>query len=142
MLNLKVGDAVLFLIQGRALNALVLRINTGEVEHLGKDGEPLLDLAFLDQARESKRTQDSVSYLPEVFFEYGVVHFSQKFSDDYIVAKGLTTKAQVIAARGQGEWKLPAAPKAVPPNKKPPTSEKPADPKPSADATTKTPESE
>lgn len=115
----KVGDVVEFHVQGLKHNAIVLHLNTGLVDHLGANGEPMLHLAFIAPERESERAKKGFTYIPEVFTEYDVVHFSQSFSDEYRRLKGLTTPALLAQERGQGQWKLSAAPGA----KKPPQAE-------------------
>ncbi len=48
----KVGDVVLYRAFGRTVNAIIKAIRRGEVSHLGKNGEPLLTLSFIDPARQ------------------------------------------------------------------------------------------
>jgi hypothetical protein len=102
---MKPGDVVLYSVQDKTYNALVLHVHTGQPELLGKNGEPLLHLAFLAPDRESAIERKKFGYIPQVFTEYDVVHHSQEFSDEYKQKNGIASPAQLAAARGQGEWK-------------------------------------
>lgn len=105
----KVGDVVTYTRQGRAVNALVINSRDGEVSHLGKNGEPLLTLAFVKfpapNAPHKRPTvlQAAVSE-PEIEIERDVVHVSHEFSAEFKKQKGISTEALIATHRGQGEW--------------------------------------
>lgn len=101
----KVGDVVLYSLQGRTHNAIVLGLNLGQPDHLGANGEPLLHLLFIAPERESEVSKTKIGYVPSSFIEYDVVHSSQEFSEQYKKNNGLSSPAQIAAARGQGEWR-------------------------------------
>lgn len=100
----KQGDVVLYSAFGRTLQAIVLDARLGEVSHHGKNNEPVLDLIFIDPARETAIEKKQIGWKPHVFTEYDVVHVSHEFSVEFKKLKGLLTPAQIMAARGQGEW--------------------------------------
>lgn len=100
----QVGDAVFYGVQNRMVFALVLAVRDSEVSHNGKNGEPVLTVAFVDPTRESEIAKNKIGYLPQVFIEYDVVHSSHEFSREFRLAKGIQTPAQVASHRGQGEW--------------------------------------
>lgn len=109
MLQPKVGDVVLFSQLGRTVNALVLGVRSGEVSRLGKDGEPLLKLAFIKFPAPNaphKRPTPLQAELAEqeIQIEHDVVHASHEFSSDFKRDKGVQTEAQIAAHRGHGEW--------------------------------------
>lgn len=101
----KVGDIVIYSLQGKTHNAIVLALNSGQVNHLGANGEPLLHLLFIAPERESEVSKTKIGYIPSSFIEYDVVHHSQEFSEQYKKDNGLVSPAQIAAARGQGEWR-------------------------------------
>ena len=101
----KTGDVVLYCAFGRTLNAIVLDARLGEVSHHGRNGEPVLDLAFIDPERESAIEKKQIGWKPRVFVEYDVVHHSHQFSKEFLTLKRVTTAAQIAALRGQGEWR-------------------------------------
>lgn len=101
----KVGDIVIYSLQGRSHNAIVLALNSGQVNHLGANGEPLLHLLFIAPERESEVSKTKIGYIPSSFIEYDVVHHSQEFSEQYKKDNGLQSPAQIASARGQGEWR-------------------------------------
>jgi len=102
---MKQGDIALYSAFGRTLNALVIAVRSNEVSHLGKNGEPTLDLAFIDPARHSAIEKKQIGWQPPVIVEYGVVHASHEFPAEFKREKGILTPAQVATHRGQGEWK-------------------------------------
>jgi hypothetical protein len=112
-MSVKRGDVVLYLLQGRTLNAIVLATRSSEVAHLGSKDEPLVSLAFSDPARETglAKDPDTGEYVypfgrvPQIFIEHDVVHASHEFSDEFKAKKGLATDAQIAAARGLGEYR-------------------------------------
>lgn len=113
MQQLKVGDVVIYSVLGRSVNALVLKIRTGEVSHEGANGEPLLTLAFVKQPEPNaphKRANvlQTAVLDPEIQIERDVVHASHEFSRDFKREKGIQTEAQIAAHRGHGEWSDPA----------------------------------
>lgn len=101
----KQGDVVLYSAFGRTLQAIVLDARLGEVSHHGKNNEPVLDLIFIDPARETAIEKKQIGYKPHVYTEYDVVHHSHEFPVEFRKLKGLLTPAQIMAARGQGEWR-------------------------------------
>jgi hypothetical protein len=112
-MSVKRGDVVVLNMQGRALNAIVLALRSGEVEHLGSNDEPLLSVAFSDPARETGLSKDKETgelvypfgRIPQIFIEHDVVHESHEFSDDFKKEKGLRSEAQIASLRGHGEWR-------------------------------------
>ncbi len=104
----KLADIVRYSAFGRSLNALVLAVRNTPT-HAGANGEPVLDLAFIDPSRESAIEKQQIGYQPRVYIEHDVVHVSQEFSAEFKKDKGITTPAQIIAQRGQGEWDVTAA---------------------------------
>ncbi len=108
----KAGDVVKYSIFGRTLNAIVLSTRSGEVSHLGADGEPLVALAFIDPDRETglsrnKETGEAIwpaGRIPQVFLEHDVVHASHEFSQEFKAAKGIRTPADIASVRGHGEY--------------------------------------
>jgi hypothetical protein len=112
-MSVKRGDVVVLNMQGRALNAIVLALRSGEVEHLGSNDEPLLSVAFSDPARETGLSKDKdtgelvypFGRIPQIFIEHDVVHESHEFSDDFKKEKGLRSEAQIASLRGHGEWR-------------------------------------
>lgn len=107
---MKAGDIVLYSIAGNTHKAIVLHAHSGQPQLLGKNGEPLLHLAFIAPERESAVQRAKFSYIPQVFTEFDVAHCSQEFSEEYRRANGLNSPALLAQARGQGEWsELPAA---------------------------------
>jgi len=95
---------------GRSLPALVLAARFGEVSHLGKNGEPLLSVAFVDPARESGLSKDKdgnfifpAGRFPQVFVEHDVVHVSHEFDDEFKKKHGSST-AEIASQRGHGEY--------------------------------------
>lgn len=113
----KVGDVVFYSAFGRTVKAIVMAVNSGDLSHQGKNGEPMLDLLYIDPARESAIEKKQIGYQPRTFIEHSVVHASQEFSDEYKRSKGITTPAQLVTQRGQGEWleTAPASAAAVEP---------------------------
>jgi hypothetical protein len=101
----EVGDVVSYSVHGKTYNALVLHAHAGQVDYLGKDGQPLVHLAFLAPDRESPIARSRPGYIPQVFVEYDVVHASHEFSDEFKRANALQTEAQIATKRGMGEWK-------------------------------------
>lgn len=104
-----IPEVVNYTSQGRTVKALVLSSRSGEVSHLGKDGEPLLTLAFVKQPAPNaphKRPTVLQAALatPEIEIAHDVVHASHEFSDQFKEDKGLLTEAQIVAHRGHGEW--------------------------------------
>lgn len=109
MSSLRLPEVVNYTSQGRTVKALVLSGREGEVSHLGKNGEPLLTLAFVKQPAPNaphKRPTVLQAALatPEMQFEHDVVHASHEFSSDFKRDKGIQTEAQIAAHRGHGEW--------------------------------------
>jgi hypothetical protein len=111
-MSVKRGDVVLYALQGRTLNAIVLATRSSEVAHLGSKDEPLVSLAFSDPARETglAKDPDTGEYVypfgrvPQIFIEHDVVHASHEFSDEF--------KAKLKAwrpRRGQIIARLPRA---------------------------------
>ena len=108
----KAGDVVLYRAFGRTSNAIVLAARYGEPSHLGKSGEPLLTLAFIDPSRETGLTKKDGEFLypigrvPNVFIEHDVVHASHEFSDEFFREKKIASPTPAIIAshRGHGEW--------------------------------------
>jgi len=100
----KVGDIVLYKSQDVIHAAIVLFAHSNEVDHLGKDGEPLLHLAFIAPERESEKVRSSTGYLPQIVTEFDVVHASHEFSDKFKNDHSIITPAHVANHRGQGEW--------------------------------------
>lgn len=103
-MSVKPGDVVLYAAFGRTLNAIVLAAKNGTVSHEGKNGEPLLDLLFIDPARESSIEKKQIGWQPRLIVEHDVVHASHAFSAAFKKEKGISTPAQNLAQRGQGEW--------------------------------------
>lgn len=108
----KVGDVVRYSAFGRVLNAIVLAARTGETSHLGKGGEPLLTISFVDPARESGLSKDKegnffypIGRLPQQFIEHDVVHASHEFSEEFKRDRNLKTANDIASLRGHGEWK-------------------------------------
>ncbi len=101
----KVGDVVLYSVQGKTYNALVLLAHINQPDHLGENGEPLLHLAFIAPERESEATKARAGYLPQLFIEYDVHHASHEFTEEYKRANGLIYPSQIASQRGSGEWK-------------------------------------
>jgi hypothetical protein len=101
----KAGDVVLYSAFGRTLKAIVLDARLGEVSHHGANGEPVLDLIFIDPARETAIEKKQIGWKPHIYTEYDVVHISHEFSVEFRKLKGLMTPAQIATARGQGEWR-------------------------------------
>ena len=102
--TVKIGDVVRYAAFGRSVNALVMALHTGDLSHQGANGEPLLDLLYIDPVRESAISKKQIGWQPQTFVEYSVVHASHQFSDEYKREKGITTAAQLATQRGQGEW--------------------------------------
>jgi hypothetical protein len=101
----KAGDVVLYSAFGRTLKAIVLDARLGEVSHHGANGEPVLDLIFIDPARETAIEKKQIGWKPHIYTEFDVVHISHEFSVEFRKLKGLMTPAQIATARGQGEWR-------------------------------------
>lgn len=101
----KAGDIVQYEVHGKTKLALVLFAHIGQVNHLGKDGEPLLHLGFLAPERESERVRTNPGYIPEIFIEYDVHHASHEFSEEYKRKNFISTPAQIASKRGTGEWR-------------------------------------
>lgn len=101
-------DVVLFTISGKSYTALVLAERDGEVSHLGRNGEPLLTLAYVKgqsvQPDYKKHSLAQSQALPEVLIEHDVVHVSHEFSKEFRKEKGITD-GQINTHRGHGEWK-------------------------------------
>jgi hypothetical protein len=124
----KIGDVVLYHAFGKTLNALVVGSRVSEVAHLGKNGEPLLHLAFIKQIPPNaphKRPTVLMAELttPEIEIQYDVVHVSHEFSDAYKSAKGLYSEAQIVSLRGHGEWEEVPVQVAAPAPELPPSDE-------------------
>jgi hypothetical protein len=101
---MNIGDVVLYTAFGRTLNAIVFGINVGDTTREGADGEPILDLIYIDPARESETARKRIGWEPTVVKDYGVVHASHEFSPEHIQAHGMHTPHALTTARGQGEW--------------------------------------
>lgn len=99
------GDVVLYSCAGQEHKAIVLHAHSGQVSHLGANGEPLLHLAFIAPERESTIERAKYGYIPRVFTEFDVVHHSHAFTEQFKKDNGLLTPAQIAAVRGQGEWR-------------------------------------
>jgi hypothetical protein len=100
----KVGDIVLYRVQGKEYNALVFHARTGETSHLGAEGEPLLHLYFVAPDRDSTIVQNRLGYMPEIQKAIDVVHASHEFSEQYAKDHGLNSEAKLSQHRGEGEW--------------------------------------
>lgn len=105
----QVGDVVIYSRQGRSVNALVLNSREGEVSHLGKNGEPLLTLAFIqfpapNAPHKRPTVLQAAVHDPEIEIERDVVHASHEFSADFKRQRGIVTEAQIATHRGHGEW--------------------------------------
>lgn len=100
----KVGDIVLYKVQNKVYNAIVLHVHQGQPDYLGKNGEPQLHLAFIAPDRETAITKNKFGYIPQIFYDYDVVHASHEFSADFKKDQGVKTEAEIKTRRGQGEW--------------------------------------
>lgn len=101
----KAGDIVQYSIHGKEKLAMVLFAHTGNANHLGALGEPLLHLAFIAPERESERVRTNPGYVPEIFIEYDVHHVSHEFSEEYKRQHGISTPAQIASRRvSAGFW--------------------------------------
>jgi hypothetical protein len=108
MSQAKLPSIVLISINGQTLPALVLSARFGEVSHLGKNGEPLLTLAFVKQALPSQPHKKPTVFqaavaVPEIQIEHDVVHASHEFDEEFKRKHG-STPAQIAAQRGHAEW--------------------------------------
>ena len=101
---MQIGEVVRYSAYGRTVNALVIAVRHAEPSHAGKNGEPLVSVAFVDPDRESAIEKKQIGHMPKVWTEYDVVHASHEFSAEHKTKLGLTTPAQIAAARGPGEW--------------------------------------
>lgn len=104
-----IPEVVNYSVQGRVVKALVLTSRDGEVSHLGKNGEPLLTLAFkkfdvTNAPHKRPNVLQTAVATPEIQIEHDVVHASHAFSKQFKEDKGIQTAAQIAAHRGQGEW--------------------------------------
>lgn len=101
---MQIGEVVRYSAYGRTVNALVIAVRHAEPSHAGKNGEPLVSVAFVDPDRESAIEKKQIGHMPKVWTEYDVVHASHEFSAEHKTKLGLTTPAQIAAQRGAGEW--------------------------------------
>lgn len=101
-MSVKRGDVVLLSWQQKTYNAIVLGLNSTNDSHLGANGEPALHLAVLfdEPLINGKPKPLPIGELPQVSYQYDVVHASHVFPDDFKELHG----AEAHKHRGAGEW--------------------------------------